>query len=171
MAQTSLAGCEGYGCDRPHGPTSLCLSCGSSYCDNCWVRQGPHQPGKVGLDGLPHEKGDKATVERLKSILEPLDDPKKLIELHLNDEDTTWFGVTPDGTANGSPIFEDHGRFAALMAETRSLNGAVRYPQLVSFIGQTSKLMKSTEISVRANSRNRRRQKHLDKASSLSHGA
>jgi hypothetical protein len=36
-----------------------------------------------------------------------------------------------------APIFEDYGRYAALMAESLTARFPVRYPQLVSFIGQT----------------------------------
>ena len=66
--------CEGYECKSNSGAAkSLCLSCGSTYCDACWDRQGPHRPGKVGIDGLPHEKTDKQIYDRLRVIFEPPD--------------------------------------------------------------------------------------------------
>lgn len=129
--------CEGYDC--PAGkevPRFLCLSCGSTYCDVCWERQGPHRPGKVGLvDHLPHEKTERDIYERLVPILEPSDDVSELMRLHVEDQDTTWFGVEKDET--GEPNFLDHGRYNALMAETKQPNTGPRYPQLVSFVGQT----------------------------------
>ena len=133
---TALAECEGHECrSGRHVVRSLCLSCGSTYCDICWERQGPHRPGKVGLDGLPHEKTDQQIYDRLKSILEPPENTEELSRLHLEDEDTAWFAV--EKNFNGQPMFHDYGRYAALMAETKQPNGGLRYPQLVSFVGQT----------------------------------
>ena len=132
----SVIPCEGFRCNSgAEVIRSLCVSCSSVYCESCWERQGPHQPGKVGVDGLPHEKTDKGIFERLKVILDPPEDAYELSRLHLEDESTTWFGVEKD--QNGRPIFQDYGRYAALMADTRQPNASVRYPQLVSFVGQT----------------------------------
>lgn len=132
----SIPQCEGDACKSTSKVLrSLCLSCGSTYCDVCWGEQGPHKPGKVGIDGLPHEKTDKTVYERLKAILEPPGNAQELMQLHIEDEDTTWFGIEKDPSSQ--PIFQDHGRYAALMAETRQPGASVRYPQLVSFVGQT----------------------------------
>lgn len=102
----------------------------------------PIKKGKL-VDGMPHEKTNQKVVKQLKAILEPPDNQEELWELHRRDEDTTWFGVLRN--PNPDPItgltrtsFKDYGRYAALMAETRPPNGEMRYPQLVSFIGQTS---------------------------------
>ncbi|KAL9624998.1 MAG: hypothetical protein Q9160_000727 [Pyrenula sp. 1 TL-2023] len=129
--------CEGYECIAGDDvPRFLCLSCGSTYCDVCWERQGPHRPGKVGLvDHLPHEKTERNIYERLVPILEPSDNANELTQLHIEDQDTTWFGVQKD--ENGLPDLLDHGRYAALMAETKQPSTGPRYPQLVSFVGQT----------------------------------
>lgn len=130
--------CEAFECRSGREATkSLCPSCGSTYCDVCWDRQGPHKPGKVGLDNLPHEKTDKQIYDRLKVILEPPEDTIELSRLHVEDEDTTWFAVEKD--SSGQPIFQDYGRYPALMAETKQPNAGIRYPQLVSFVGQTGK--------------------------------
>jgi hypothetical protein len=107
--------------------------------------QGPHSQGKTGLDGLPHEKTDINIVNNLKAILDPPGDPEALRRLHQQDEATMWFGVEPSEhmsqvTKNYPPVFKDYGRYVTLMAESRPENGEIRYPQLVSFIGQTSKL-------------------------------
>jgi hypothetical protein len=132
----SAVQCEGFDCTIDVEVTrSLCLSCGSTYCETCWERQGPHQPGKVGVDGLPHEKTDKNIYERLKAILDPPEDVLELSRLHREDESTTWFGIEKDHS--GQPIFQDYGRYAALMADTKQPNANMRYPQLVSFVGQT----------------------------------
>jgi energy-coupling factor transporter ATP-binding protein EcfA2 len=55
--------------------------------------------------------------------------------MHLDDEDTTWFGIARD--ANDLPIFQDYGRYATIIANSSTGEYKVRYPQLVSFIGQT----------------------------------
>ena len=52
-------------------------------------------------------------------------------------------GVTKDD--QGEVRFEDHGRYASLMANSPSLPDAAdanKYPQLVSFIGVTSKAIR-----------------------------
>lgn len=128
--------CEGFDCTSDVDiRKSLCLSCGSTYCETCWEKQGPHQRGKVGIDGLPHEKTDRNIYERLKAILDPPEDVSELSRLHQKDEATTWFGIEKDQF--GQPIFQDYGRYAALMADTKQPNAGMRYPQLVSFVGQT----------------------------------
>ena len=130
--------CEGSGCTgEPSTPKSLCLNCSSVYCDACWDKQGPHQPGKFGPDGLPHERTDMAVYDRLKRILDPPESVSELSRLHIQDESTTWFAIEKD--LDGSPNFQDYGRFAALMADTKQPNAGVRYPQLASFIGETGK--------------------------------
>ena len=128
--------CEGYECNsNSEAAKSLCLSCGSTYCHACWDRQGPHRPGKVGVDGLPHEKTDKQIYDRLKVIFEPPEGKEELSRLHIEDEDTTWFAVEKDTC--GDPIFQDYGRYSVLITETKQPNAGIRYPQLVSFVGQT----------------------------------
>ena len=86
--------CEGYGCTSASSILkSLCLNCSSIYCEPCWDKQGPHQPGKAGPDGLPHERTDKEIYERLKRILDPPENVVELSRLHQEDESTTWFGI------------------------------------------------------------------------------
>lgn len=131
--------CENKGCNSDAKITRwLCLSCGSTYCDICWAEQGPHQPGKVGIDGLEHEKTNRDVYKRLKTILDPPADSRELGRLHQQDENTTWFGIEKD--SSGQPVFQDYGRYAALMADTKQPNSGIRYPQLVSFVGQTGNL-------------------------------
>jgi hypothetical protein len=87
------------------------------------------------MDGLPHEKTNRQVVERLRQILDPTRSTEEQESLHRSDEDTTWFGIARD-SAN-LPIFQDYGRYATIMTESQTLEVNVRYPQLVSFIGQT----------------------------------
>lgn len=152
--------CEGSGCTgAPSTPKSICLNCSSTYCDTCWDKQGPHQPGKTGPDGLPHEKTDREIYERLQRILDPPESVSELSLLHQEDESTTWFGIEKD--LNGPPVFQDHGRFAALMADTRQPNAGVRYPQLVSFVGETG-AGKSTLIKMLVSLKEHKLQMHAD---------
>ncbi|KAE8449132.1 hypothetical protein EG329_008516 [Mollisiaceae sp. DMI_Dod_QoI] len=116
--------------------TWTCIQCNNdSFCDDCWGKERAHRPGAVGFDGKPHEKTDRRVVERLREILEPERTPEQQQESHRNDEDTTWFGIARD-SAN-LPIFQDYERYASIMAQSRTSEVNVRYPQLVSFIGQT----------------------------------
>jgi hypothetical protein len=123
-------------CNAENKQTFTCVQCNNdSFCDDCWGKERPHRPGAVGMDGLPHEKTNRLVVERLRQILDPYRSPEVQQSLHRNDEDTTWFGIARD-SAN-LPIFQDYGRYATIMAESQSPEVNVRYPQLVSFIGQT----------------------------------
>jgi hypothetical protein len=116
--------------------TWTCIQCNNdSFCDDCWGKERAHRPGAVGFDGKPHEKTDRKVVERLRMILDPKRTAEEKIKEHQNDEDTTWFGIARD-SAN-LPIFRDYERYATIMAQSRTSQINVRYPQLVSFIGQT----------------------------------
>lgn len=89
------------------------------------------------MHGLPHEKTDRNVVNRLREILEPKLTPEQHQNLHRSDEDTTWFGIARD--AANLPIFQDYGRYNTIMLESQTAENNVRYPQLVSFIGQTGR--------------------------------
>lgn len=122
-------------CELPNPVIWNCSYCDMDFCETCWVRQGPHKPGRTGPDGLPHEKADPDIVKRLRSILSPPSDHIEQQSLHVEDEDTTWFGVARD--SSGHPIFQDSGRYAAIMAGSNTGEHQLRFPELVSFIGQT----------------------------------
>jgi energy-coupling factor transporter ATP-binding protein EcfA2 len=116
-------------------PTFYCVNCDGNFCDDCWRKERAHKPGKLGPDGLPHEKADPRIVNRLKEAFQPPTNPEIQARMHMEDEDTTWFGIARD-SAN-VPMFQDYGRYATLMANSSSGEIITRYPQLVSFIGQT----------------------------------
>lgn len=89
----------------------------------------------MGLGGKPHEKADPETICRLQQIFDPVrSEADHEIEL-LKDRETTWFGFGRD--SSGHPVFQDYGRFAAIMSESRTGETTDRHPQLVSFIGET----------------------------------
>jgi len=123
-------------CKRTGSRTWTCIQCNNdSFCEVCWSKERAHRPGAVGFDGKPHEKTDRKVVARLREILQPERTTEQQLELHRSDENTTWFGIARD-SAN-LPIFQDYERYATIMAQSRTTEVNVRYPQLVSFIGQT----------------------------------
>lgn len=129
--------CEHDPCPDYSKPTFYCVNCDCSFCDTCWDKQRPHKPNKRGSDGHAHEKIDRLVVERYRNILEPPSSIEEQDALYKDDEDTTWFGIGRNRA--GDPVFEDYERYATLMAESLPRTPRVRYPQLVSFIGQTGK--------------------------------
>ncbi|CAN9312297.1 unnamed protein product [Alternaria alternata] len=122
-------------CELERSPVWDCSYCGMNFCDECWSKQGPHKPGRTGPDGLPHEKANPTIVKRLQDILTPPQEYREQQILHIEDEDTTWFGMVRN--SQNSPVFQDYGRYSAIMADSNSGEFKFRYPQLVSFIGQT----------------------------------
>ncbi|KAI4668760.1 uncharacterized protein J4E78_002588 [Alternaria triticimaculans] len=106
-------------------------------CESCEVEKspGPHKAGRTGPDGLPHEKANPTVVKRLRDILTPPREHREQQILHIEDEDTTWFGMVRN--SQNSPAFQDYGRYSAIMADSNSGEYKYRFPQLVSFIGQT----------------------------------
>ena len=127
--------CQVDSCPIEGLPTFYCAQCDCSYCDTCWDKRPAHKKKKRGTHGHPHEKIDRLMVERYRNILEPSSNVQEQEGLHKDDEDTTWFGIGRDQADD--PVFEDYGQYASLMAESLSEAHKVRYPQLVSFIGQT----------------------------------
>ena len=123
---------------RAKTKTFICIQCNNlPFCDTCWSTWVLHADGATGWGGRPHEKSDPHVITRLRDILEPSTsdaDHEKSLE---SDDDTTWFGVVRD--LSQQQVFQDYGRFAGLMSETQSEESEDRFPQLVSFIGQTGK--------------------------------
>ncbi|KAG7057284.1 patatin-like serine protein [Colletotrichum scovillei] len=136
-------------CRVPNERLFTCIQCNNlSFCDLCWSRWELHKPGAVGWGGRPHEKLNPQVVQRLRDILEPTQTVAEH-ELELkSEEDTTWFGVGRD--SSNRPILQDYGRFAALMINNQTAGHGDRFPQIVSFIGQTG-AGKSTLIKMLIN--------------------
>ncbi|KAK8066852.1 hypothetical protein PG997_013599 [Apiospora hydei] len=126
-------------CGTTAQKTFTCIQCNNlAFCDPCWPRWVLHIPGAVGWDGKPHEKADPMVIHRLRQILEPVRTEEEHEAELLEDEDTTWLGFGRD--SSGRSVLHDYGRFAAIMGEsTTAEDGAAaeRFPQLVSFIGET----------------------------------
>lgn len=115
-----------------------CYPCKTTYCDICWDRQRPHKQARPQPSGgIPHEKTDPAVAKKIEETLEADRNDEQQALLHVADEDTSWFGAGKDD--QDTPIFQDYGRFANLMAERTARNRPrkPRYPGLVSFVGET----------------------------------
>jgi energy-coupling factor transporter ATP-binding protein EcfA2 len=85
--------------------------------------------------GLPHEKTNPAVARKIFYTLQSDHDTKEQALQHVKDEDTSWFGTGRD--EQDDVVFQDFGRYARLMAEKSARYRRVRYPALVSFVGQT----------------------------------
>lgn len=92
---------------------------------------------------IPHEKTNREVALQINDILGPQPDSAKQKELHTEDEKTTWFGVIRE--PNEPPVFQDYGRYANLMSDIGSrgkfAHFDTRFPGLVSFVGQTGKML------------------------------
>jgi len=139
---TKLSGESCELCEHTERPASFCVDCGLSFCESCWSENRSHAPGIVNSHGVPHEKIDRAVAFRLKQILTPPSDPEVQRELYENDAQTTWFGVSRD--ARGAPVLQDYGRYSTIMRESTVGEFSQRWPQLVSFVGQTGRFLPLT---------------------------
>ncbi|KAH7319133.1 hypothetical protein BKA65DRAFT_556563 [Rhexocercosporidium sp. MPI-PUGE-AT-0058] len=108
----------------------LCNICDYTLCPDCWPKPLQHRQ-KPRKDQLKHEKTDPALIRKIDDALHPDQDPQQYAELHINDRDTTWFGL---GTGN---YFVESDRFMALMTECTYGKPSALSPSLVSFVGQT----------------------------------
>ncbi|VTO87220.1 unnamed protein product [Fusarium graminearum] len=120
-----------------------CVQCDDFFCNDCWPKERPHRPGKVGIDGREHEKVDEDIVHRLQQIFgQPTAEEQH--RRHTNDINTTWFGVTKE---HGQPYLHYSNRLVDILRESQVGAFAERFPQLVSFVGQTG-AGKSTVIKM-----------------------
>lgn len=148
-------------CDSHERDTWYCNVCEHSLCQQCWDKQLCHRnPGnKV------HEKTDRRIAKKVNAVLWPPEDAQIRKQLYRDDEANSWFGMPPQlvnwtetnqdvgvEQPEGSPlsVFQDYGRFAALMDITNparertslynnwtNVDRDCRTPSLVSFVGQT----------------------------------
>jgi hypothetical protein len=134
LSLSSTRECERLTCNDRTRPTFHCEQCASDYCDECWKIQPQHSPGKYDK-GQQHEGIDLRKKKRLEAIFNAHISREEQEALHQKDANTTWFAVVRDSTEH--PVFQDSDRYPRLMQECLSAGIPVRYPQLVSFIGQT----------------------------------
>jgi len=137
------------GLQSGHKKIVFCSACNYNQCNDCWKGKAPHKEGKLGVllgpGGIPHDDLDPNVVKELKSCLAAPETEEEEQRLHLEDEDTTWFGVTESNT--GQPLLQDLGRYASIISRSMQDTGGPRYPKLVSFIGETGKHNPSPELA------------------------
>ena len=143
MDTTGSDGTSCEDCARQLLETSYCESCDAVFCAECWERQISHRKGRRGLTGIAHEKADFTIAKRLENILTPTADPVEQQQLHANDIETAWFGVVRNGSF-AKPGLHDYGRYPELMKMSFTGQWSERWPQIVSFIGQTGTLVSSS---------------------------
>ncbi|KAF4630883.1 hypothetical protein G7Y89_g7253 [Cudoniella acicularis] len=122
-------------CDKTQFTKFFCADCGLGYCEDCWSNTKVHAPGRTNSNGVPHEKLNREVADLLRHIFTPPSDPAEQRKLHETDADTIWFGVVRNVT--DLPVLQDYGRYAKIMQESSTGEYAERWPQLVSFVGQT----------------------------------
>ena len=130
-------------CGKGKLATDECYFCwpcdGTIFCADCWSKCPPHKKRKFGAShttGLPHEKSDPAMARKIFETLQADHSIENQALLHVQDEDTSWFGTNQD-EATGEIVFQDFGRYSRLIAENSARHRRIRYPALVSFVGQT----------------------------------
>ncbi|PLB46500.1 hypothetical protein P170DRAFT_457118 [Aspergillus steynii IBT 23096] len=116
------------------GQCSFCYPCGYVFCERCWDKSPPHRRQRI-QGGIPHEKTDPKLARIIEQTLEADVDEKTQAFLHMKDEDSSWFGTSRDD--DDDMVFQDNGRYATIMADMSSRKRQLRYPGLVSFVGQT----------------------------------
>ncbi|KAH7009972.1 hypothetical protein EDB80DRAFT_838977 [Ilyonectria destructans] len=132
-------------CCECNGPNKAwkCVQCDDFFCDACWPLERPHRPGKVGIDGRQHEKVDEEVIHRLKQIFgQPTQEEQH--RRHGTDINTTWFGVVKEAN---QPYLHYSNRLVDILRESQVGVHSDRFPQLVSFVGQTG-AGKSTVIKM-----------------------
>ncbi len=115
--------------------SSFCSACGHNFCEKCWGTQIAHQDG--GMADVPHERSDPVITKRLQNILTPATNPDTQKQLHLEDSETTWLRYVRKPLQE--PELQEDARYKKLMQDSFTSEWTERWPQLVSFIGQTGK--------------------------------
>ena len=80
-------------------------------------------------------KSDPGITSRLQGILTPTTDKAIRTQLHLDDSDTTWLRYTRSFYLK--PELEEYGRYKQIMQDSFTTQFTERWPQLVSFSGET----------------------------------
>ena len=124
-------------CGREQPSVAYCSNCGAQFCSHHWAEQWVHRDKSDQRlkDGVPHEKTDPWLANKIKTIIEPSLSQEEQNRLHLEDEDTTWFGVMPDNT--GKLMFHDFGRYEQSSLQSRFPQKSSQFPSLISFVGTT----------------------------------
>ncbi len=145
MTGTALHSTERRPNNQLEEKTSYCNVCNLQFCDSCWEIQPTHIFRTLGMTGVPHEKTDPDVAEIVKATLEVNTSDDQQQDLHVEDQDTTWFGIVEE---NGEQTFRDYGRYSDLMACFPRPQEDRCYPGLVSFVGPTGMKMNPVSCSI-----------------------
>lgn len=114
---------------------SFCPVCAINYCEDHWNSQPLHEQPQRSMHGVPHERTDPDLVVKILSIIEPTTNEEEQQQMHLDDDNTSWFGVSADSA--GELYFHDWGRYEEFLAQSRAGGRDVQFPGLISFVGPT----------------------------------
>jgi energy-coupling factor transporter ATP-binding protein EcfA2 len=121
-------------CQRKQDWVSFCPVCNFNYCQTHWDSQPLHRE-RLTVNGVPHEKTNPDLAKRITSVIEPSVNDAEQNQLHIADDDTTWFGVLPDQA--GELMFHDFGRYEEFLAQSMFTPKSAQFPSLISFVGPT----------------------------------
>jgi energy-coupling factor transporter ATP-binding protein EcfA2 len=121
-------------CQRKQDWVSFCPVCNFNYCQAHWDSQPLHRE-MLTVNGVPHEKTNPDLAKRITSVIEPSINDAEQNQLHVADDDTTWFGVLPDQT--GELMFHDFGRYEEFLTQSMFAPKSAQFPSLISFVGPT----------------------------------
>ncbi len=136
----------------------FCGVCKLVYCEGCWEMQAPHRMKSKHPASTPHEQTPLDIADKVGNVLAPTEDVRQREELHREDEDTAWFGISflcycaanvqvvqltvaagiERLNDSSQLLLQDYGRLNDFLDEwkARKYSGP-RTPSLVSFVGQT----------------------------------
>ncbi|KAF2399018.1 hypothetical protein EJ06DRAFT_65913 [Trichodelitschia bisporula] len=123
--------CQG-GCTTREASLWFCPSCEVILCDDCWDEQLAHRM-RLPRQSV-HEKTPYLVYKRLADILTASSDG----EAHVFDEDTKWFGWAQNGP--DTPVLEEFEAYSNTFARYAGGDASLKYPQLVSFVGETDSM-------------------------------
>ncbi|KAF8241567.1 hypothetical protein K440DRAFT_569550 [Wilcoxina mikolae CBS 423.85] len=135
---TLCAGCE------TDLKVSWCNRCDITLCNECWDKQAAHKGKHKRQSGLggTHQKTDLRIRDILHSILHPVAENEQ-DGIHWRDYNSKWFGVSSEGEVAS---LSTTNRYRELTMDADCELSFLRYPSLISFIGETG-AGKSTLIS------------------------
>ena len=121
-----------------HQTLYWCSDCESVLCENCWGLQAVHESGtgsSTRIKKKKHEKTELDIADYVLSVLDPDLTEEQVLESHVTNVLTRWFGVQIDEnrptkvSLKSKPFLE--------LASGSERDPSSQYPCLVSFVGET----------------------------------
>ena len=79
-------------CEKPFPNLFFCNACKCTLCSDCWSKQVSHKKQRLAPGDIPHEKTDSWVAKQVQKVFSPPLDESTYQRMHLEDEDTAWFG-------------------------------------------------------------------------------